>query len=79
MTNDTSNPKLFEMTEAAIKILQKNPKGYLLLVEGNYCDILQWNPAVRAFMVSIFAACYNIENATQNSVAVLHVVACCKY
>lgn len=28
-------PSLAEMTEKAIKILQKNPKGYFLLVEGN--------------------------------------------
>lgn len=27
-------PSLAEMTEAAIKILQKNPKGFFLLVEG---------------------------------------------
>ena len=29
-------PSLAEMTEAAIKILQKNPKGFFLLVEGKY-------------------------------------------
>jgi len=27
-------PSIEEMTELAIKILQKNPKGYFLLVEG---------------------------------------------
>ena len=27
-------PSIAEMTEKAIKILQKNPKGYFLLVEG---------------------------------------------
>ena len=27
-------PSIEEMTEKAIKILQKNPKGYFLLVEG---------------------------------------------
>ena len=29
-------PSIAEMTEKAIKILQKNPKGYFLLVEGMY-------------------------------------------
>ena len=28
-------PSIAEMTEKAIKILQRNPKGYFLLVEGN--------------------------------------------
>ena len=27
-------PSIAEMVEKAIKILQKNPKGYFLLVEG---------------------------------------------
>ena len=35
--NDTAGePSIAEMTEKAIKILQKNPKGYFLLVEGSY-------------------------------------------
>lgn len=34
--NDSAGePSIAEMTEKAIKILQKNPKGYFLLVEGN--------------------------------------------
>ena len=33
--NDTAGePSLKEMTEKAIKILSKNPKGYFLFVEG---------------------------------------------
>ena len=33
--NDTAGePSIEEMTEKAIKILQKNPKGFFLLVEG---------------------------------------------
>lgn len=33
--DDTAGePSLAEMTEKAIQILQKNPKGYFLLVEG---------------------------------------------
>lgn len=34
-------PSLAEMTETAIKILQKNPKGYVLLVEGGRIDHAQ--------------------------------------
>jgi len=34
--NDSAGePSIAEMTEKAIKILQKNPKGYFLFVEGN--------------------------------------------
>ena len=34
--NDTAGePSIAEMTEMAIKILKKNPKGYFLFVEGN--------------------------------------------
>ena len=33
--NDTAGePSIEEMTEKAIKILKKNPKGFFLLVEG---------------------------------------------
>lgn len=31
----TKQPSLVEMTEAALKILQKNPNGYFLFVEGS--------------------------------------------
>ena len=34
--NDTAGePSIAEMTEKAIKILRKNPKGYFLFVEGD--------------------------------------------
>lgn len=32
--NNETDPSLSEMVEVAIKILQKNPKGFFLLVEG---------------------------------------------
>lgn len=32
-------PSIAEMTEKAIKILNKNPKGYFLMVEGNLIEI----------------------------------------
>ena len=32
-------PSIAEMTEKAIKILKKNPKGYFLMVEGNLIEI----------------------------------------
>lgn len=35
----TKQPTLLEMTEKAIKILQKNPNGYFLFVEGIYIYI----------------------------------------
>lgn len=34
--NNSKEPSLTEMTEQAIKILQKNKNGYFLLVEGNH-------------------------------------------
>ena len=33
-------PHIKDMTEKAIQILSKNPKGYFLLVEGAYKTIL---------------------------------------
>ncbi|VDI71088.1 alkaline phosphatase [Mytilus galloprovincialis] len=42
-------PSLAEMTEAAITILQKNPKGFFLLVEGGKIDLAHHgNHAVKA-------------------------------
>lgn len=38
---DNSEPSVSEMTEMAIKILQKNPNGFYLFVEGEemmHCD-----------------------------------------
>lgn len=32
---EPKEPSIAEMTEKAIKILKKNPKGYFLLVEGD--------------------------------------------
>ena len=32
--DNTKEPSLMEMTEKAIQILQKNPNGFFLLVEG---------------------------------------------
>ncbi|KYO24632.1 hypothetical protein Y1Q_0023293 [Alligator mississippiensis] len=36
--NNQTDPSLTEMVEVAIKILQKNPKGFFLLVEGGRID-----------------------------------------
>ena len=30
-------PSLEEMTEKALQVLQKNPKGFFLMVEGSLC------------------------------------------
>ena len=37
-TSDTREPKLHEMTAAALAILEKNPQGFFLLVEGSLID-----------------------------------------
>ena len=40
--NDTAGePSIAEMTEKAIKILRKNPKGYFLFVEGEKLHSIQ--------------------------------------
>ena len=33
--NTAGEPSIAEMTEKAIQILRKNPRGYFLLVEGD--------------------------------------------
>ena len=35
-TNGSGDPSLAEMTIKALRILAKNPEGYLLFVEGTY-------------------------------------------
>lgn len=35
LSDPAGEPSIEEMTEMAIKILSKNPKGYFLFVEGN--------------------------------------------
>jgi len=37
-TGNKDEPSLAEMTESAIKVLRKNPKGYFLMVEGGRID-----------------------------------------
>ena len=37
-TSDTLEPKLHEMTAAALAILEKNPQGFFLLIEGSQID-----------------------------------------
>lgn len=34
--NGTRDPSIVEMTEKALQILSKNPKGYFLFVEDEY-------------------------------------------
>jgi len=38
VANNIDEPSLADMTEKALKILQKNPKGYFLMVEGGRID-----------------------------------------
>jgi alkaline phosphatase len=37
-TSDTTEPRLHEMTAAALTILEKNPQGFFLLIEGSQID-----------------------------------------
>ena len=37
-TPDTTEPRLHEMTAAALTILEKNPQGFFLLIEGSQID-----------------------------------------
>lgn len=39
LDNNPKEPRLFEMTEQAIKVLQKNEKGFYLFVEGGKIDL----------------------------------------
>ena len=49
--NDSAGePSIAEMTEKAIKILQRNPKGYFLLVEGEEIYVM-----INPFRPSFFA------------------------
>lgn len=37
--NTETDPSLTEMVEVAIKILRRNPNGFYLLVEGEFCGL----------------------------------------
>lgn len=39
LENNAMQPRLFEMTEQAIKVLQKNEHGFYLFVEGGKIDL----------------------------------------
>lgn len=41
--NRTRDPSIVDMTEKAIQILSKNPKGFFLFVEDKYLSLL-WVP-----------------------------------
>ena len=63
-------PSIAEMTEKAIKILQKNPKGYFLLAEGiNRSDITNERLAVSTSNTrdSVSSGYLNTENRIKNS------------
>lgn len=38
LTNQSKEPSLSEMTEMALKLLQKNEKGYFIFIEGGNID-----------------------------------------
>lgn len=44
---NNNEPSIIEMTEKAIRILQKNPNGYLLFVEGGRIDHAHHNNNAR--------------------------------
>ena len=62
---DDGEPSLADMTEAAIKMLQKNDKGFFLMVEGGKID-----KAHHAGQEIIFNS-YKMFNKISNSIKIL--------
>lgn len=44
----TQDPSLMEMTEAALRLLSRNPRGYYLFVEGEWQPLAEQRWEVRA-------------------------------
>lgn len=58
--NTTRDPSIVEMTEKAIQILRKNPKGYFLFVEDEYHGIfININRKSKEQMLSVQQKCTN--------------------
>ncbi|XP_067051461.1 alkaline phosphatase-like isoform X3 [Acropora muricata] len=75
---EPKEPSIAEMTEKAIKILKKNPKGYFLLVEGGRIDHGHHaGQAVRALRdtVAMADACETAMNMTNRDDTLLIVTA----
>jgi len=75
---EPKEPSIAEMTEKAIKILKKNPKGYFLLVEGGRIDHGHHaGQAVRALRdaLAMADACETAMNVTNREDTLLIVTA----
>jgi hypothetical protein len=68
--NPASQPTLREMTEAALKILNRNPKGYVLFVEG----IILFGFVFIAFLLFIFVCyvCFKVDASTRHTTPIWH-------
>lgn len=50
--NNNTDPSLTEMVEVAIKILQNNPNGFYLLVEGMHLTLFGGSPNLSFYEIS---------------------------
>ena len=59
--DEAGEPSLEEMTEKAIRVLSRNPKGYFLLVEGGLSSLLvPWAakaPSLKMSLCSFHTRC----------------------
>ncbi|CAF1227342.1 unnamed protein product, partial [Didymodactylos carnosus] len=60
-------PTLEEMTNVAIKILSKNPRGYFLFVEGGLIDVMHHKTFARLAIEEVVDFDRTIEQATKQS------------
>ncbi|BFZ23945.1 hypothetical protein BsWGS_26984 [Bradybaena similaris] len=74
--SSAGEPSLPEMTEKAIQILRKNPKGYILLVEGARIDHAHHNNSAKKALeeLSVFDDAVILVKKMVSPVDTLHIV-----